>query len=143
MLAYTIRRIFMLVPVLLGMTIITFSIIHLIPGSPAQTILGETATEQAIKDLEESMGLNEPFFVQYGVYMKDLLQGDLGQSLKTKASISSEIGPRLAATAELTIFAMIFAIVIGVNAGIISAWKQNSWFGGSKTLPASSPTCRR
>ncbi|MFD1849828.1 ABC transporter permease [Oceanobacillus bengalensis] len=128
MFAYIVRRLFMLIPVLLGMTIITFSIVHLIPGNPAQVILGEAATAEAIADLEESMGLNEPYWVQYGIYFMDLLQGDLGTSLRSKAEISSEIWPHLAATIELTIFAMIFAIVIGVNAGIISAWKQNSWF---------------
>lgn len=128
MLAYIGRRILMLFPVLLGMTIITFSIVHLIPGNPAQVILGETATEQSIQDLEESMGLNEPYLVQYTRYVGDLVQGDLGTSLRTKGDISTEIWPYIAATFELTLFAMIFAIVIGVNAGIISAWKQNSWF---------------
>lgn len=128
MLAYTSRRLLMLVPVLFGMTVITFSIIHLIPGNPAQTILGETATEEAISNLEETMGLNRNYFIQYTAYVGDLLQGDLGTSLRTKASITTEIGPRLAATIELTFFAMIFAVFIGINAGIISAWKQNSWF---------------
>ncbi|MEB1806396.1 MAG: ABC transporter permease [Bacillaceae bacterium] len=128
MLAYTTRRLFMLIPVLLGMSIVTFSIIHLIPGNPAQVILGEQATPQAIADLEERLGLNEPYMVQYGYYMKDLVQGDLGTSLRTKKPIAEEIWPYLAATIELTVFAMIFAIIIGVNAGIISAWKQNSWF---------------
>ncbi|MDE5412107.1 ABC transporter permease [Alkalihalobacterium chitinilyticum] len=128
MLAYTTRRLFMLIPVLLGMSIVTFSIIHLIPGNPAQVILGEQATPQAIADLEERLGINEPYLVQYGYYMKDLVQGDLGTSLRTKKPIAEEIWPYLAATIELTVFAMIFAIIIGVNAGIISAWKQNSWF---------------
>ncbi|GLO67114.1 MULTISPECIES: ABC transporter permease [Oceanobacillus] len=128
MLAYIGRRLLMLIPVLLGMTIITFSIVHLIPGNPAKVILGETATEQSIKSLEESMGLNEPYLVQYTRYLGDLVQGDLGTSLRTKADISNEIWPYIAATFELTLFAMLFAIVIGVNAGIISAWKQNSWF---------------
>ncbi|SFA89262.1 peptide/nickel transport system permease protein [Lentibacillus halodurans] len=128
MFAYTMRRLLMLIPVLVGMTLITFSIVHLIPGNPAQVILGETATESAIQDLEESMGLNEPYPIQYGVYVTDLLQGDLGTSLRSKAEISTEILPRLAATFELTFFAMLFAVFIGVNAGIISAWKQNSWF---------------
>src|SRR5699024_1957843 len=122
------RRLLMLIPVLIGMTLITFSIVHLIPGNPAQVILGETATETAIQDLEQSMGLNEPYPVQYGLYITDLLQGDLGTSLRSKAEISVEILPKLAATFELTFFAMLFAVVIGVNAGIISAWKQNSWF---------------
>lgn len=128
MLAYATRRLLMLIPVLIGMSLVTFSIIHLIPGNPAQTILGEQATAAQIADLEERLGLNEPYLVQYGYYMKDLVTGDLGTSLRTKKPITEEIWPYLAATIELTIFAMIFAIIIGVNAGIISAWKQNSWF---------------
>src|SRR5699024_9619684 len=115
-------------PVLIGMTIITFSIVHLIPGNPAQVILGEAATQTAIEELERNLGLDQPYTTQYGIYMLDLLQGDLGVSLRTKSPISQEIWPYIAATFELTFFAMIFAIVIGVNAGIISAWKQNSWF---------------
>jgi len=118
----------MLIPVLLGMSIVTFSIIHLIPGNPAQVILGDQATATAVANLEEQLGLNQPFFVQYFHYMLDLLRGDLGTSLRTNSAISSEIWPHLAATMELTLFAMIFATFVGVNAGIISAWKQNSWF---------------
>jgi|SRR5690625_3109314 len=128
MFAYIVRRLVLLVPVLIGMTIITFSIVHLIPGNPAQVILGETATATAVEDLEENLGLNKPYVVQYGIYVLDLLSGDLGTSLKTKTEITSEIWPYLAATFELTLFAMLFAVIIGVNAGIISAWKQNSWF---------------
>lgn len=128
MLSYTMRRLLMLVPVLIGMTLITFSIVHLIPGNPAQVILGETATKAAIENLENSMGLNEPYFTQYFIYIKDLLQGDLGTSLRSKGAINGEIWPYIAATFELTFFAMLFAIFVGVNAGIISAWKQNSWF---------------
>src|SRR5690625_6428406 len=72
MLSYILRRLLMLVPVLIGMTFITFSIVHLIPGNPAQVILGEAATMSAIESLEESMGLNKPYLVQYGIYMTDL-----------------------------------------------------------------------
>ncbi|WP_147804089.1 ABC transporter permease [Alkalicoccus halolimnae] len=136
MLAYTIRRILMLIPVLIGMSLITFSIIHLIPGNPAQTILGEQATPQAIAQLEEQLGINEPYLVQYFDYIGGLLQGDLGQSLRTNADISNEIWPFLAATIELTIFAMVFAVIVGVNAGIISAWKQNSLFDYGAMLVA-------
>ena len=128
MFAYIMRRLLMLIPVLIGMTIMTFAIVHFIPGNPAQVILGETATESAVMELEERMGLNEPYTVQYGLYVKGLLQGDFGTSLKTKSEISSEIWPFIAATFELTMFAMLFAVFIGVNAGIISAWKQNTWF---------------
>jgi peptide/nickel transport system permease protein len=128
MLAYAIRRVLLLIPVLFGMTLVTFSIIQLIPGNPAQTILGEQATPQAIAALEEQLGLNEPFWVQYGVYISDLLSGDLGVSLRTNNDIAQEMWPYLAGTLELTVFAMLFAIFVGVNAGIISAWKQNSIF---------------
>jgi peptide/nickel transport system permease protein len=118
----------MLIPVLVGMSLITFSIVHLIPGNPAQTILGEQATPQAIADLEEILGLNEPYLVQYGRYMMDLAQGNLGTSLRTNRPINEELWPFLAATIELTIFAMLFALIVGVNAGILSAWKQGSLF---------------
>lgn len=128
MTTYIIRRLLMLIPVLIGMTLITFSIVHLIPGNPAQVILGEAATADAIAQLEERMGLNEPYFVQYGQYILNLLQGDLGTSLRSNTEISKEIVPYIAATFELTFFAMLFAVIVGVNAGIISAWKQNSWF---------------
>ncbi len=128
MTAYIMRRLLMLIPVLFGVTLITFSIVHLIPGNPAQVILGEQATPDAIAELEERLGLNEPYWVQYSLYVKGLLSGDLGTSLRTKKPIAEEIKPFLAATIELTLFAMTFAIVVGVNLGILSAWKQNSIF---------------
>ncbi|WP_409178245.1 ABC transporter permease [Brevibacillus fortis] len=128
LLAYSIRRILMLIPVLVGMSIIVFSIIRAIPGDPALTILGEKATPQAIADIREALGLNNPWYIQYFDYMKDILSGNLGESLQTNAPISDEMMPYLAATAELTIVSMLIAVFIGVNAGILSAWKQNSWF---------------
>ncbi|MFC8688400.1 ABC transporter permease [Brevibacillus porteri] len=128
LLAYSIRRILMLIPVLVGMSIIVFSIIRAIPGDPALTILGEKATPQAIADIREALGLNNPWYIQYFDYMKDILSGNLGESLQTNAPISDEILPYLAATTELTIVSMLIAVFIGVNAGILSAWKQNSWF---------------
>lgn len=127
MLAYVIRRLLLTIPVLLGMTLIVFSIIHAIPGDPAQTILGERASEESLERLREDLGLNNPWYIQYGIYLKNLLTGDLGMSLKTKVPISQEIFPYLAATLELTLVSLIIAVVVGVNAGIISAWKQNSW----------------
>lgn len=128
LLSYSIRRILMLIPVLLGMSIVVFSIIRAIPGDPALTILGEKASPKALEDLREVLGLNNPWYIQYFDYLKQIITGDLGVSLHSGASIAKEIGPYLAATTELTIFSMCFAVFIGVNAGIISAWKQNSWF---------------
>ncbi|RJR08242.1 ABC transporter permease [Candidatus Parcubacteria bacterium] len=128
MFAYIIRRILMLIPVLIGMTLVVFSIIHAIPGNPAQIILGQRATKEAMAELTSKLGLDQPLYIQYFSYIKGLLTGDLGESIKTKTAISEEIWPYLAATIELSIVALIIAIIIGVNAGIISAWFQNSWF---------------
>ena len=128
MLHYIGKRLLHLIPVLLGMTFVVFLIIRAIPGDPAQVILGQQATEEAMNALREKLGLNNPWYVQYFEYLKGLLTGDLGESLRTKQAISSEVWPYLAATFELAIFAMIIAVIIGMNAGIISAWFQNSWF---------------
>ena len=128
MLHYIGKRLLHLIPVLLGMVFIVFLIIRAIPGDPAQVILGQQATEEAMKDLTERLGLNEPWYVQFYDYVKGLLTGDLGESLRTKREIAEEIWPYLAATFELAIFAMLIAVIVGMNAGIISAWFQNSWF---------------
>lgn len=128
MLHYMGRRLFQLIPVLFGMTFIVFMLIRLIPGNPAQVILGQQATKEAVEALNASLGLDKPWYTQYFGYLGGIFQGDLGVSLRTKLPVSQEIFPYLAATAELAIFAMIIAVIIGVNAGIISAWFQNSWF---------------
>jgi peptide/nickel transport system permease protein len=126
--AYSIRRIFSLIPVLLGLSLIVFFMIRAIPGDPAQVILGQLATKEAIADLTRELGLDQPWYVQYFTYLGGLLTGDLGESLRTKSAIGTEIWPYLAATMELSFVAMLIAIIIGVNAGIVSAWFQNSWF---------------
>lgn len=136
MLNYTIRRLLMLIPVLLGMTLIVFSIIHAIPGDPAEVILGEKASNASKEALRQQLKLDQPLYIQYGDYLGNLLSGDLGKSIRTREEITSEMGPYLAATLELTVFSMLFAIIIGVNAGILSAWKQNSWFDYTSMLIA-------
>jgi peptide/nickel transport system permease protein len=126
----------MLVPVLVGLSLIVFFMIRAIPGNPAQVILGQLATKEAIDSLTKELGLNEPWYTQYFHYIGNLLTGDLGESLRTKNPISEELWPYLTATLELSLVAIIIAIVIGVNAGIISAWFQNSWFDYSAMLLA-------
>lgn len=125
---YIIKRLLQLIPVLLGMTFIVFMIIRAIPGNPAQVILGQQATAEAIEAMTVKLGLDKPWYTQYFVYLKDTLTGDLGESLRTRAPVSEEIWPYLAGTLELAIFAMVIAVFIGINAGIVSAWFQNSWF---------------
>ena len=128
MLHYIGKRLLHLIPVLLGMTFLVFLIIRAIPGDPAQVILGQQATADAIAALRLKLGLDNPWYIQYFDYLKGIVTGDLGESLRTRQPISSEMWPYLAATFELAFFAMIIAIIVGVNAGIVSAWFQNSWF---------------
>jgi peptide/nickel transport system permease protein len=136
MIAYTIRRCFILIPVLFGMILIVFSLIHAIPGNPAQIILGQQATKDSIAALTKQLGLDQPLYDQFFKYVKELLSGNLGISIKTQTPINQEIWPYFAATAELAFVAMLIAVVIGVNAGIISAWFQNSWFDYAAMLLA-------
>jgi peptide/nickel transport system permease protein len=110
------------------MTLIVFSIIHAIPGNPAQVILGQRATPQAIAEVTKQLGLDKPWYIQYFDYLNSLIHGDLGISLRTRGPINAEVWPYLAATLELTVVAMLIAVIVGVNAGIISAWFSKSWF---------------
>ncbi|MFD2444937.1 ABC transporter permease [Bacillus sp. CGMCC 1.16607] len=128
MFTYSVRRILSLIPVLLGMTLVVFAIIHAIPGNPAQVILGQRATAESIASLTKELGLDRPWYIQYFDYLNALIHGDLGTSLRTRGPINEEVWPFLAATVELTVVAMVIAIIIGVNAGIISAWFSKSWF---------------
>lgn len=128
MLNYAGRRLMQLIPVLLGMTFVVFMIIRAIPGDPAQVILGQQATEEAVRSLRAQLGLDDPWYIQYFEYLVGLVTGDLGNSLRTQVPVAEEIWPYLAATIELSVFAIVIAVILGVNAGIISAWFQNSWF---------------
>lgn len=128
MLSYIGKRLFQLIPVLLGMTFVVFMMIRAIPGNPAQVILGQQATPEAVAALNAKLGLDQPWYIQFFSYLKGLFTGDLGESMRTRLPVADEVWPYLAATLELALFAMIIAVVIGINAGIISAWFQNSWF---------------
>ena len=123
---YIIKRLLQIIPVILGVTIIAFLLIHLAPGDPARTMLGQHATETEINEIREKYGLDKPLYVQYFVWLGDVLQGDLGRSILTHEQVTTEIAARFPNTIELTIAAMIFATIIGGLAGIISATKQYS-----------------
>jgi len=127
-LPYVLRRLALLVPTLLGMSILTFSLIHLVPGDPAQVMLGERATPQAIANLRAELGLDRPLYVQYGRFLGGLLTGDLGRSLKTREKIVIEMAERFPATFELALAAILFSGVFGVFAGILAARYRRSFF---------------
>ncbi|MBC8264511.1 MAG: ABC transporter permease [Anaerolineales bacterium] len=125
---YIIQRLVMLIPVLLGISIVAFSMLRLIPGDPATVMLGEKATIEQIEDFRERMGLNDPIHIQYLRYLQSVMRGDLGRSSVTQELVTVELGQRLPATIELTLGAMLVACTVGIVAGIIAAYYHNSFF---------------
>jgi peptide/nickel transport system permease protein len=121
MLRYVVRRLLLLVPILLGVSILVFFWIRALPGSPAESLLGERATPRLVKQYRELYGFNKPIPVQYWDYLKVTAQGDLGTSIASHRTITSEIGNRFPATIELAVAAMIFAIGIGLPLGFLAA----------------------
>lgn len=126
MTVFVIRRLIALIPVLLGVSTIVFAFLHFTPGDPAQLMLGDSATREAVELLREELGLDEPLYVQYGVFIGNLAQGDLGRSITQRQSVVSLIGNRLPATAELALMAIIIALIIGVSIGVVAALNQNT-----------------
>jgi peptide/nickel transport system permease protein len=126
MTSYIIRRLLSLIPTLFGVSIIVFLFLRMIPGDPALALAGEHATEANVERIREEFGLNKPLHEQYLTYMGKVLRGDLGRSILSRRPIMDEIRVRFPATLELSICALIVALVIGLPAGVISATKRNS-----------------
>jgi peptide/nickel transport system permease protein len=124
---YIAKRLLQLIPVLLGVAIISFSLIHLAPGDPARTIAGEHASEQTIQTLREKYGLDRPLYVQFWLWFEQVLRGDFGRSIVSNELVMKEILNRFPNTVELAFFSMLIAIVVGFIAGVISASKQYSF----------------
>jgi peptide/nickel transport system permease protein len=115
-----------IIPVLLGVSIVVFFMVRAIPGDPAQLLLGQQATQAQVEQVRQNMGLDKPVIVQYGIFLADAVRGDLGDSIVTGRPVTTELLARLPATLELTAFAMLVAILVGVPVGVISAVKQYS-----------------
>jgi peptide/nickel transport system permease protein len=115
------RRLALTVPVLLGVATLVFSLIHLIPGDPAQAMLGEAATPQDVAELRRRLGLDRPLLEQYGAFLSGATRGDLGTSLRTGQPVAAQILERMPATAELAAAAMIVAILCSIPLGIAAA----------------------
>jgi peptide/nickel transport system permease protein len=126
MLRFVVRRLLLLVPILLGLSIIVFLWIRALPGSPATTLLGERATQQAIEAINEQYGLNKPLYVQYWAYLQNVAQLDFGSSVTSRQPVTDEFFRRFPATIELAAAAMIFSIVFGVPLGFIAAKRHGT-----------------
>jgi len=123
---YALKRLLMLIPLILIISIIIFSMIHLMPGDPAKVIAGEGATEQDIANVSRKYGFDRPYHEQYLTWAKNVLKGELGTSIRTNRPVVDEIGFRFVNTMKLAVLSMLIASVLGISLGIISATKRYS-----------------
>lgn len=126
MFQFAIRRTLLVIPVVLGILLVIFVLVRLIPGDPCFTMLGERATAKQCEDFRARFGLNDSIPVQFARYLGNVLQGDLGNSIVSKRPVSDMLAERLPMTIELTFFAILFASVVGIALGILSALRHNS-----------------
>jgi peptide/nickel transport system permease protein len=135
MLRFVVRRLLLLVPILLGLSILVFAWIRALPGGPAEALLGERLTPESRAQVEEQYGLNDPVYVQYWRYFRTtVVDRDLGTSITTRRAVSDELKQRFPATIELAVGAMIFAMTLGIPLGYFAAKKYGGTFDHASLL---------
>lgn len=126
MLQFLFRRLILLIPVIFGITFVTFALARILPGDPCYTALGERATEEQCNEYREREGLNDPILVQFGRYLSDVAHGNFGESLKDRRPVMQIVLERLPMTLEVTLGAMLFSSIFGISLGVISAVRRNT-----------------
>ena len=121
MLRFVVRRLLLLVPILVGLSILVFLWIRALPGGPAQSLLGERATESTVREIEAQYGLDDPIYVQYFRYVENVASGDFGTSIRSRRPVSDELQERFPATIELALAAMFFSVALGIPLGFVAA----------------------
>lgn len=134
MLKYTVRRLISAIPVLFGLSIVLFAFVHLLPGDPCRSILGQHATPDACARLRENLGLDLPMWQQYLNYIGKLLQGDFGASIINNKPVLTEFAVKFPATVELSLAALIFSVGVGIPLGRIAARHAQGWIDGGVTV---------
>lgn len=133
---YVWKRLLLLIPTILGVMFIVYTILSLTPGTPGKLILGQSATPEAINQLNEELGFNNPFLVRFFDYIVDALHGDFGVSYNTQRPVFDEIFPRFPTTVIIAFLSVISAAIVGIPIGILSAVKQYSFIDGCSTTLA-------
>jgi peptide/nickel transport system permease protein len=124
---YILRRLFSLIPVLIGVSIVVFALIRMIPGDPVIVMLGERARPEDVARVRAELGFDQPIVVQYLDWIGRVLQGDLGKSIINRTEVMADLQYRLAATLELVFFGLLIGLIVGVSVGIISALRRGTW----------------
>jgi len=133
-LRFAVRRLLLLVPILLGLSVLVFLFVRALPGGPETALLGERATPERLAEVRETYGLNRPLPQQYLTYMGNVLQGDLGVSPTTRQPVRDEIARRFPATIELATTAVVFAVGVGIPLGFVAARRPGSWVDNASTV---------
>lgn len=129
MFQFIFKRIAMVVPTFIGVTLLTFALIHLIPGDPIEIRMGERGLSPEMhQQMKKQLGLDQPWYIQYADYVKGIAQGDLGRSFKNNEPVMQAFLSLFPATVELSVCAIVFALVIGIPIGILAAVKRGSVF---------------
>ena len=124
---YTLQRLLAMIPVLVVVAIVTFSLIHITPGDPVSLMAGDLATPEQKEAIRKDMGLDRPIYQQLVIYFADLLRGDLGESIFNKFKVTTLISQRLEPTLFIAVFSQLVSIIIAIPLGILAAWKANTW----------------
>lgn len=125
--AYIVKRLLLSIPVIFGVAFMVFAMVRIVPGDPARIIAGEAATQEIVEGIRKDMGLDRPLLKQFATFMGNVLRGDFGRSVRSKAPVAGEIAARLPNTIRLATAGLFVAVVVGVSAGIISAIRPYSW----------------
>lgn len=133
---YAARRLLLLIPILIGVSVVVFLLVHLIPGDPARVLAGQEATREDIEAIRHRLGLDAPLHLQYFRFAAGLAGGDLGESIRTGRPVVEELRVRWPVTIRLTVCALVAMILLGVPAGIISATRPNSVFDNTSMMAA-------
>src|SRR5579875_2932395 len=127
MLGYLLRRLGGIIPVMLAVSLFAFGFVHALPGDPARLIAGPEATLQDVNSVRERLGLDRPLSTQYVRFLRDMVTGNLGRSIKTGQPVTTEIGERFMPTFWLSVFAMSWATIAGVLIGVVSGVERGRW----------------
>ena len=134
MLKFIVRRLIAAIPVLFGLSLILFAFVHLLPGDPSRAILGQHATPEGVARIRASLGLDRPLYEQYFIYIGQLLRGDLGASIITGAPVAQDFADRFPGTVELTVFALIVAVGVGIPLGRLAGHHVQGVTDGAVTV---------
>jgi peptide/nickel transport system permease protein len=143
MLRFLLHRLLATIPVLLVVAVVVFLLLRLTPGDPAAVIAGDAATTEQIEHIRESLGLNRPLVVQFGIWFGNALRGDLGESFFFRKSVAELIAQRLEPTVALALCTIVLAVAVAVPLGVLAAWRHGGWLDralmGFSTLGFSIP----